>query len=839
MIRHARAAALLLLAACTGTHFDDLPKPWRCETSSDCSSGWRCGVDGYCYDRTTARDVRCRADAGIDDGDCAVGWRCGADGLCFERAAATVRACVRSNGITHEEGGDCASGWRCGLEGECHDLSAGGPFACAFPSDEECAAGWRCDVVGRCVAVGDESSAPAPALGLSSLLNPQVAASLSSGAFQSSEPLAIDGGVRRWLTGARGDRVWLAKWERHGDLATYAELPSPGRLDVEDMQGACATGELVTFAANDAGVTVLVAATAERRATSGVSGGPETLRCGDDGALAIRAKGSVEVLDGKGFRPVGRPTAGRDILDFVAWALPDGGVRVVGLDDVGLWTWPPMLGSANAGWTPLLVRGAVGQGVVDNTACTPSQQVKSLSLERLRSLGGAWLAVAGADRGGQGQVLVLDAAALEGNTNFTCDLGNGYVWSLNGSGTNGLGACRACPTGSLVDFGVQRGAPTPLAWTQCWAQGDRFFEVGADCIAKERTDLGFGPGRALPSAFSTTVPQLAEGMDRNPAAPGRVAKIDGYRRVWVGPTLERVEPLFLDEVVLGDVERDGRRQLVSAKRLVHAVSDAGLLVDADLTEPALAVVPGTPWVVSGDRRVREPNGRVVAQVRGAGALESPALGVLAPQADGGRQLVVSTGASLTANALPVGLVDGGVELVARTVPLAGNPIVALAPVPPGADAGVVARVWALTAGGLFRVDAETQSRWRSTEFPVGQGEAVEVWAEAERARIGFRSGEVLALPSRVRVAPDSLEYVLDYQTHCGGVFALEQAEGAGLVLQRLGRDATGPVWLPMFLALRHPELPNDERARLVPTRGGLLVTSAGGVTAFVPITGCP
>ncbi len=162
-----------LLAGCeSGVNRELLEKPYpyscdRGTADAGCSHGWRCGLDGRCFNPALIEPRRCERalDRGTDGGfDCSGGWRCGLDGLCFDPApdAGLPRAC--NHGEERDAGAyDCAEGWRCGLDDRCFPLvvnddagvSSAVARACDRAQEErgqglDCPLGWRCGIDERC-----------------------------------------------------------------------------------------------------------------------------------------------------------------------------------------------------------------------------------------------------------------------------------------------------------------------------------------------------------------------------------------------------------------------------------------------------------------------------------------------------------------------------------------------------------------------------------------------------------------------------------------------------------------------------------------------------------------
>lgn len=112
-----------------------------------------------------ARDAGLEADGGTDQ--CAAGFRCGLDGYCFDPDAGEPRAC--------EGPLDCSTGWRCGLRvnavGACQPIGVGAAYPCV--DDSWCESGWRCGPAGVCLdATNDALVAPSGRAGPAVTVSP-------------------------------------------------------------------------------------------------------------------------------------------------------------------------------------------------------------------------------------------------------------------------------------------------------------------------------------------------------------------------------------------------------------------------------------------------------------------------------------------------------------------------------------------------------------------------------------------------------------------------------------------------------------------------------------------
>jgi hypothetical protein len=118
------------------------------------------------------------------------------------------------------------------------------------------------------------------------------------------------------------------------------------------------------------------------------------------------------------------------------------------------------------------------------------------------------------------------------------------------------------------------------------------------------------------------------------------------------------------------------------------------------------------------------------------------------------------------------------QLQVRVVP---NPRAAITSFdfgPPAPDAGTLLDGYAIAQGRLFRVTAETGTRWLSSEVAFNlRGEPRKVWLDQGRGRVAFADGRILSLPSRVLLAPPLPDFppeAADFGFTCGHVFALSR-----------------------------------------------------------------
>jgi hypothetical protein len=151
--------------------------------------------------------------------------------------------------------------------------------------------------------------------------------------------------------------------------------------------------------------------------------------------------------------------------------------------------------------------------------------------------------------------------------------------------------------------------------------------------------------------------------------------------------------------------------------------------------------------------------------------------------------------------------------------------------------------YALTGNALHEFHGPADAPWRSARVPMPEHEWVEIWADGNFGRLGYRDGTVYSLPSRVPIAPalPDAQRVNDYATLCGVPLAL-----ATQGLYRLDANPDGGpvgVWTPENLdAVISPALADRgfSDAQLWRDADAVyLVSKFGTVVRLRPAGGCP
>lgn len=192
----------------------------------------------------------------------------------------------------------------------------------------------------------------------------------------------------------------------------------------------------------------------------------------------------------------------------------------------------------------------------------------------------------------------------------------------------------------------------------------------------------------------------------------------------------------------------------------------------------------------------------------SGTSSSGAFATVTTSSDGGSYLLAGANDSLLAADVSAFVADAGLfrGLNPRDAQRAPRLEVRLTPVPRGRLQSI-ATVTALgqnlingyliSSNRVFSFSAETPFVWKSEEQTVRGGTPLEVFVDRNRARVGFREGLVLALPSRVQLVPplkDEQRPVVDYEVVCGQTFAL--AASGLFALRADGQTGVGE-WVPV------------------------------------------
>jgi hypothetical protein len=840
-VKGARVALALALAAASACKPSlDTPRAYACTADRDCvGAGWVCGLEGFCVLPSDPSARACH-----DDSLCAVdaGWRCGLDERCYDRLDAGAISCRRDAGVSGSQGGDCAPDWVCGLEGRCHAQGDVEPWLCA--ADSDCAGAWRCASTGSCVdSSQDNLMTPAHDLTGGAKLNPLALSGMDPSHFSAcgespefdrmSLAKTTNGQVRvgyldpvsdgafAWKSGsvniAPDDEVAISNgFMLSGTATLFVGGPTTGLRSYDVSR---------TAVSPDAGLLVAPPQLVGRWVV-GTSGYGASIV--DGGSFVVKFPGysaAVEALP--------PPPAGGPILDVQAIVDDNdtNDVQVFVAVGGGIYVSPPdLMPSANPNWS------AVGDESMNCSCGNPCRFGITREISSLRYEGGA-LAYVGTK------------FQSVGPQNYATTF-MGFIDRTNGSVGAADTVCNhqapalqcdvQCPPGeTFEDYGTAAIFP-PALWVQC----QNIFKAHVRYLLTA-TPNG-QPGDCTPtqlrggSTFITHDPAAGLVGPVPPPTDATFVRAGSAGRAWVGPRFTAEHPVFLDRVPAAVLAiPDAGVFFAAGPWAAAAIAGGGLVTHVAPWGPAASGVDGVgSWVVTEQGTVLDvgpqPDGGFVAPVAVlAGdtmSVQPPVNALLAPQVDGGVQLVVTSNDTLYAapDTVPP------VLLLERLVVLAGNPIIAIAPTEPSAEG---ASLYALTPGGLFRVDATGDSRWRATEVAVPALDYVRVFTEAHQTRLGARDGTVYALPSRVLLSgplPDQRE-ALDYAQICGTVFALTAGLGAeGPALYRI---EPGSGWVSQ-VAL-DGDFSGTEGARLFVVGHTLFAATAFGAVEAAQVLGCP
>ncbi len=845
-------------------HDTAVAAPYLCETSDDCEQGWHCGAGGRCYDRLDAGAVPCRSD--VDD--CAPGWRCGLEGVCLDTAVAGAHRCAGDN--------DCTQGWRCGVDGRCVD-----PAPEALPTHDI--------PLGSVERVSPKLFAQAPSHVAFTLPYQESALPLPDGGTPQGVPFngrpyrsiayAIDGQLG-FVTGLGND----------GPTAGWLVHPTPpgdaGRIAAD--AGLAASGNRVYVLSNglseleyplDGGLPALRSLTSGGTPVSAdalrLSQGTSTLlacfgpeqssvfyhRPGAPNAIQASPPllldgGTARVYDMAGFDVAGEQclVAATDHGLFISTA-------ATALEPPGNWS----------NW--FLHR-------LHNTRCGPSNEPTMLYARSFRTSASGLLAVEGWVGGGLsspppvGDAVVLTLVDVAGMVAAQhCDRSNMSdlcrpAWQLDAPLARD---CRACPgTARLVDYRPVRDERGAGFEVRCQASATSSVVQTYRLLARH----GGGCEREELSSDSVL---FSEATLAQTSAPQLFGHAGRSGELWFGEQPSTAKPVLFDRKAEGIAELlfdapDGGLSIpvVFTDSLVGFENDqiglAAQDVDVERGLVPLAAVHGTVrWVVMGNRSlVQLRSDPTVPESEGLEVFgrvdttpdrfKTPVRATLAPRATGGVQLLVSAHDTLYAAPVPdprhspkgtIDIADAGqTVLLQRLTPAPTSPILSLAAVPPMAfDGGTsLMSAYALTGTALYSVRAETETRWRATELLLPDGDALEVWADGAKARVGLRDGKVFSLPSRVLLAPPVPDEtsVADFAHLCGQTYAL--AKG-GLYRLKPSQDGSGVgSWVKESLAggfLAGPVPDGLDRGSLIPLRDTLYVFTGRGAATRVKPASCP
>ncbi len=731
---------VLVLSACVDLN---QPRAYRCESSRDCVAPWVCLSDNYCHDPEVGVAVDCASSA-----DCTADWFCGKDARCHDPAKPSALAC--------DDGSQCPRDWFCAQDGVCRDLSVAGPFLCS--TDAHCVGGWRCSSEGRCIDFSMEVQAPPLPGGVAALewkspLTPaatRLHASPTSSVLFDAGVLLVQKAVLR-LSDA-GTLIKTFARVQEGDslsmFSTLEVLPWSGTITDVETVGAW------SLVLDDAQQLWLVTDTA----TPIDAGGPvqdvvpftwtrPDTSVGNAFGLVMNDKAPRVFFPGdSSFIDVGKGP----VVDFAFVEETYAGLRFA-----------------------VATRAPSGdEGTVETWSTEPMSDVLLLRTTTMTGLPTrVW--AEGASVGAvyefsDGFRPTTGARRLDVDTNG--GLRNSRVLVCPGTATiTDLSIAQQ----NSVELVCEGGAQSTFVWqassTTAPLQALREYSGGVSA--------GTSRGRVRQS--SDGVLRMGEGLDFDFAVEldGRP---DAIGALFGGPlSAVRDRSLFTTESP-GDAGLQqgltlAQYALTDTSRVVGFVDDAPSVVfhDGIVMEQSTGRSGNTfPWLFAGSTVLRNPRAAVVSTAEGS-------------------VLVCSDGDTLWAGAA----VDGGTGLVRQAVkPAPGFAVTSW--VARQADAGLI-EGWATANNRLFRLTASTADRWKAAELAVSGRDALTVFFSGDAEWLGTASGEVLALPSRVPVAPALGETVTSLEGACGTVVATTD-DGA---FQLLDGDG-GARWVPMLEAAK-------------------------------------
>lgn len=754
---------VLLISACV-----DLsePRAYRCESSRDCVEPWVCLRDGFCHDPEVGVAVDCESSA-----DCTADWFCGKDTRCHDPAKPSALAC--------DDGAQCPRDWFCGQDGVCRDRAVPGPFSCAV--DEHCAGGWRCSSEGRCIDFSMEVSAPELPFSVTSVerKSPLIPSASQLHASPTSS-LLVDAGVllvqKAVLQLSDGGVLieTFARVQQGNQLSMFSSLDalpwSGGIADIETIgQWTLVLDDaqqlwLVTDTAVqlDAGVSVRdVVPFAWTRPDASVGNAFGLVVNG--AAPRVFFPTDSTILDvGKG-----------EVVDFAFVDETAGAMRFivaahssVGVGTVELWSTTPL--SDEVLFTSMAGDGmprrvwSEGKGV--GALYEFSEGIQATYGARRFDIDGMGNLPPDRVLTCPGVVSVADVSVAQPESiELVCRQGETtYVWQAE---------TRNAPLQALREYDSVVSAGTSNGRVRQSSDGVLRFGEGLDIDFPTVLD---GRPEAIGTLFGGALSALRERGLYTTSDAGSVKQ---------GLTLAQLS--LTDDVV----------------RVVGFVDDshAALLNIGAAIEQGSGLNPDTfPWLFAGPPVLRNPRSAVVQTAEGS-------------------VLVSADGDTLWAGAA----VDGGTGIVRPAVkPSPGFGVTSW--VAHAADGGLI-EGWATANNRLFRLTASAVDRWKVSEFAVSGRDPLTVFYAGDAARLGTASGEVLALPSRVPVAPALEDTATSLEGVCGTVVATTD-EGA---FQLINADG-GASWVAIEAAakLRRPIVHRAARRLFLSSETGVILELA-------------
>jgi len=787
--------ALLALAACQSDINPDNPDaalPYRCVRDGGYSDGgfsdggdpqcpgdFICGLEGYCHPRTEGKAYLCEGDF-----DCAPDWRCGVSlnpevtPTCHPRGVTATYACREDTDC--EEPPDGGPRWRCGPQRSCLD-----------PSRDE---------LRRDANYGPMDGGT---LGLWPLrqLPQYVAASPSDFGTGSSSVAWVENGNLGFLKHhGRGREV--------GDGGTPPVFNEVVRIPLNPPVRALEISEDRVYVLDQAGLGDYVwqegRGLTRLRLIANATGKQLRYIQGFGELPAVYEPSRLTM-----FRTDGGPShmlapPGTPYLDVsgVPSSILQPQARLLSLTDGGIYVrgWDPNAGPTSSEWT------AQSIGAVTNTACWDGGSPAITEGYIATSIGETFHVPVGSGFTTEPRIpVVVRPFRADGR----CP--NGCVATLGTATSVDAGTCMPVPG---VPNAVSEG-PCPVCDPGSTAVEVRSFLYRAShnpdltsrlyVVACQRTDgtqyldfVQLGQFGICPSDFNLpTLPyKTATEEPSNRVGRGLTASAGAHGQLWLWADgwVRAATPPRPPSMLSGGGDNLTAFVGPGINTTYGLTPGAGLLwLVAPMSEArdlyhnqfsALAPIEGRPgWALANLgvvdlRRVGQGNMPLHVAQYGAGLTPRGKMTGYAIPTPDGEMLVATMGDTLAAGLL---LTDGGTIIEARMSPSPGSRIIdsVMLPPPPAPDGGTepVAFGYVLTNNSLARITALNAHRWRSVpvEIAYDEADAVAVWADGPRGRVGYDDGVVFSLPSLVPIAPrlpGVKEKVRSYAELCGQGFAL-------------------------------------------------------------------
>lgn len=729
-----------------------------------------------CVDLEKPRAFRCDDDTG-----CVGGWVCLKDRFCHDPAIGAEVSCTTRS--------DCTGGWFCGQEGKCLDPSRPAAFTC--DDDTQCASPWRCSSERRCVDLSQEP----PALAF----NPSASPPKLESPLTVPADLVRTSPQQHFESGGVSFTAWESVLVRDRKLERVALFEQALPMG----SGFSAVRAAVDLPEPPADVAVVVGALLLRPRS-----GPLELWVGDRPPLLLAPPFAVEQLvplaweeasgtSGSAFAVLGAGQGAIIRLDGTALPLNPG---VIDVTAAGF--------TEDAGGEPVLVVLRPGDGGEQVLFELPSQSGKAELLVDLATLPG------GSSPQQRAVRLRFEGGAIGVTFEDSSGIVAQYVPTLVCAGLpcDG-GVVPGYPCGWEADFALpvadqvrtSCGDPasgTDLLYDSSAGSQFDFFEPrpahrswGTSGGHVRQTALGqLSWSRALDSEVTDVLSERPEAFG---VLEGELIAVHGQDLYAKRPEHDGGLPLGLSLFARLDPG-------VVARPIAFIEGDEGL----ELLENGVVLGGGLG-------RTYYPYALPVDPAPGS------TLARLVSAPDGGQVLVVTTRDGLYA-----GVEDpGNVALLSATLrPAPGFPINDWAL--RAADGGLL-EGWVVANNRLFRVTASTVERWKSSEVAVTGRDPLGVWFSGAAVQLGTASGEVLSLPSRVRVVPPLLDGVTGMTGLCGAVFAT----AVDSVWEVVPADAGLGTW-------RELAVPSLFLPRLHRSGQRLFVVDEDGVVLELPVA-CP